>query len=57
MVTGSDPELFQDRLNRAVADLPREAVVVDVKFAAACEGDRVVYAALVYYKLVERWRD
>ncbi len=57
LVTGSDPELFQERLNRAVAELPEGAVLVDVKFAVAGEGSRAVYAALLYFKKVERWED
>jgi len=57
LVTGTDPDLFQERLNRAVEELPEGAVLVDVKFAAAGEGGRTVFAALLYYKKVEPWKD
>ncbi len=57
LVTASDPDLFQERINRAVAELPKDAVLVDVKFSAAGEGSRVLLAALIVYKQVEPWRD
>ncbi len=57
LVTATDPELFQERLNRAVAELPEGTVLVDVKFAVGGEGTRAVYAALLYYKKVEPWKD
>ncbi len=57
LVTGTDPDLFEERINRAVAELPKEAVLVDVKFSAAGEGNRTLLAALVIYKLVEPWKD
>ncbi len=57
VVTGTDPELFEERINRVVAELPDEAVLVDVKFSATGEGSRALLAALVIYKLVEPWQD
>ncbi len=57
VVTGTDPDLFEERVNRVVAELPEEAVLVDVKFSAAGEGSRTLLAALVIYKLVEPWKD
>ena len=57
LVTGTDPDLFEERVNRAVAELPKEAVLVDVKFSAAGDGGRALLSALIIYKLVEPWKD
>ena len=57
VVTGTDPDFFEERVNRAVSELPKEAVLVDVKFSAAGEGSRVLLAALIVYKLVKPWED
>ena len=57
LVTGSDPELSQERLQRAVEALPKDAVLVDVKFSTAADAERVTYSALLYYKIVESWND
>jgi len=57
VVTASDPDLLQQRLERAMAELGRDAVFVDVKFDVAASGEHVVYAALIVYKRVEPWKD
>ncbi|WP_041658101.1 hypothetical protein [Marinithermus hydrothermalis] len=57
LVTGSDPELFEERLNRFVESLPEDAIVVDVKLTATQAGEGVTYAALVQYKRVEPWQE
>ena len=57
LVTGTDPELFQDRLNAVVADLPDNAIIVDVLFSTAHSGRVAEYSALIYYKEVEPWKD
>lgn len=56
VITGNDPDIFQERLNRFVADLPENVVLVEVKFAVA-EGPSPLFAALVQYKEVEAWRE
>lgn len=56
VITGNDPDIFQERLNRFVQDLPENVVLVDVKFAVT-EGSSPLFAALVQYKEVEAWRD
>lgn len=57
LVTGTDPELFQDRLNAAVAELPDEAIIVDVLFSTSHSGRVAEYSALIYYKEVEPWKE
>ena len=57
LVTASDPDLFQERINRVVEDLPKDAVLVDVKFSTAGEGSRTLFSALIVYKQVEPWED
>ncbi len=57
LVTGTDPDLFQERLNRAVADLPDDTIIVDVLFSTAHSGRVAEYSALIYYKEVEPWKD
>ena len=57
LITGTDPDLFQERLNQTVADLPDDALIVDVLFSTAHSGRVTEYSALLYYKEVEPWKD
>jgi len=57
LITGTDPDLFQERLNQAIADLPEETIIVDVLFSTAYTGRSAEYTALLYYKEVEPWKD
>jgi len=57
MVTGTDPDLFQERLNNLVAGLPDDAIIVEVLFSTAHSGRVAEYSALIYYKEVEPWKD
>ncbi|MCS6867952.1 MAG: hypothetical protein NZ846_07785 [Thermus sp.] len=56
LITGNDPDIFQERLNRFVQDLPENVVLVEVKFSVA-EGPSPLFAALLQYKEVEAWRE
>jgi hypothetical protein len=56
VITGNDPDIFQERLNRFVESLPEDVVLVEVKFAVA-EGASPLFAALVQYKEVEAWKE
>jgi hypothetical protein len=56
VITGNDPDIFQERLNRFVESLPEDVVLVEVKFALA-EGASPLFAALVQYKEVEAWKE
>jgi len=57
LVTGTDPDLFQERLNQAVSDLPEDAIIVDILFSTAHSGRVTEYSALIYYKEVETWKE
>lgn len=56
VITANDPDIFQERLNRFVEDLPENTVLVEVRFAVA-EGSSPLFAALVQYKEVEAWKE
>jgi hypothetical protein len=56
VITGNDPDIFQERLNRFVESLPEDVVLVEVKFAVA-EGSSPLFAALVQYKEEEAWKE
>lgn len=56
VITGNDQDIFQERLNRFVEELPENVVLVDVKFSVA-EGPSPLFAALVQYKEVEVWKE
>ncbi len=55
VVTGTDPDLFEERLNRLLEALPEGALLLDVKFSTTAERGSVVFSALVYYKIVASW--
>ncbi len=56
VITGNDPDIFQERLNRFVENLPENTVLVEVRFAVS-EGPSPLFAALVHYKEVEEWQE
>uniref|UniRef100_A0A7C2C074 Uncharacterized protein n=1 Tax=Thermus islandicus TaxID=540988 RepID=A0A7C2C074_9DEIN len=56
VITGNDPDIFQERLNRFVEGLPENVVLVEVKFSVS-EGPPPLFAALVQYKEVEAWKE
>lgn len=56
VITANDPDIFQERLNRFVEDLPENTVLVEVRFAVA-ESASPLFAALVQYKEVEAWKE
>jgi hypothetical protein len=55
LISASDPDVFQERLNRFVEGLPEEALLLDIKFSTATAGSQTTYSALVQYKAVEEW--
>lgn len=56
VITANDQDIFQERLNRFVEDLPENTVLVEVRFAVA-QGPSPLLAALVQYKEVEAWKE
>ncbi|AWR87945.1 hypothetical protein [Meiothermus taiwanensis] len=57
LISATDPDIFQERLNRFVESLPLEALLIDVKFSTSQSGSQTTYAALVQYKSVEEWKE
>lgn len=57
LVSATDPDIFQERLNRFVQSLPLETLLIDVKFSTSQNGSQTTYAALVQYKSVEEWKE
>ncbi len=57
LIAATDPDVFQDRLNRFIEGLSEETLIVDIKFSTAQAGSQTTYAALVQYKAVEAWQD
>jgi hypothetical protein len=57
LIAATDPDMFQDRLNRYIESLPPETLIVDIKFSTSHSGSQTTYAALVQYKAVEEWTE
>ncbi|MCS7068562.1 MAG: hypothetical protein N2Z75_07500 [Meiothermus sp.] len=57
LIAAADPDMFQERLNRFVENLPEDALIVDIKFSTSNAGTQTMYAALVQYKSVEEWAE
>jgi hypothetical protein len=57
LVSANDPDVFQDRINRLIQGLPKDALIVDIKFSTAPSGSQMQYSALVQYKAIEEWTD
>ncbi|WP_018466074.1 hypothetical protein [Calidithermus timidus] len=57
LIFANDPDVFQERMNRFIADLDENVLLVDVKFSTTVQGAQVNYSALVHYKEVESWKD
>lgn len=56
LVTGTDIERFEERLNGFIDSLDRSDLVVDVKFSAASTASgSVEFCALVHYQRTENW--
>lgn len=57
VISSNSVELFEERLNRFIAGLSLDDVIVDVKFSTAASGGTVEYSALIHYQQTERWQD
>jgi len=55
LIAAADPDMFQNRLDRLLESLPKETLIVDIKFSTANSGSQTTYAALVQYKAAEEW--
>lgn len=57
LISATDPDMFQERLQRFLEAMPEEAMLVDIKFSTSSHGDNVAFSALVQFKSVEEWQD
>jgi hypothetical protein len=57
LISATDPDMFQERMERFLEAMPAEAVLVDIKFATSALGSSLAFSALVQYKSVEEWKD
>ncbi len=55
LISSAAVETFEERLNRFIASLGADDVVVDVKFSTATSGGSVEYSALVHYRQSGGW--
>ncbi len=55
LVSATDFDLFEERLNAFLASLTDADVVVDIGFATAALGGSMEYSALVHYQHTESW--
>ncbi len=55
LTTESDPDLFQEQLNREIRDLDEDAVPVEAELSTHVSGGQVDYSALLHYKDAKLW--
>jgi hypothetical protein len=55
LISSNNFDLFEERLNEFVEDLPTDSTIVDIKFATAALHTTVEYSALVHYQRAENW--
>ena len=55
LVSATDFDLFEERLNAFLASLTDTDVIVDIGFATTSLGSNVEYSALVHYRPTEGW--
>ena len=56
LISSPEPDLFEVRLNRFIAELGPDVAVGEIKFTTTCTpSGTVVYSALVAYKQVKGW--
>lgn len=55
LISANDPDIFQERLNRFVEELPENTLLVEVRFSA--QASPPLFAALIQYKEVQAWEE
>ena len=57
LVTANDPSLFEERLERILAEIPDDATIVEVGFDTTADGGGTMhFSALVRIQITEPWR-
>jgi hypothetical protein len=58
LISSTEAELFQERLNRFIASLGPDVVLGEIKFdTTSMPSGHVNYSALVSFKRVEGWAE
>ncbi|MEX2500846.1 MAG: hypothetical protein WD336_00605 [Trueperaceae bacterium] len=55
LVSANDATLFEERLERILRNLPKDAVIADVTFSTCQVGEAVQYSALIHLQVTESW--
>lgn len=55
LVTANDPGLFEERLARVLADLPDDAIIVDIGFDTTADHGTLHFSALIRLQVAESW--
>jgi hypothetical protein len=53
LMTSTEPDLLQERLNTFLSELEVSAAVVSIQYSSSTHGTGVLYSAFVYYKLLD----
>jgi hypothetical protein len=56
LVTANDPTLFEQRMDRLMAELPEDATIVEVAFDTTADESSIHYSALLRIQGLEAWR-
>ena len=57
LISSNSIELFEERLNRFIASLDFDDIIVDIKFSTTAAHDSIEYSALVHYQQTEGWEN
>lgn len=56
LVTANDPSLFEERLDRMLAQLPDDATIVDIGFDTTADpAGTLHFSALIRIQMTEPW--
>jgi hypothetical protein len=55
LVTANDPTLFEQRMDRLMAELPEDATIVEVAFDTTADESSIHYSALLRIQGLEAW--
>lgn len=47
VISGADPDLFQERLNRYLQNLDPDTEIASLLFSTTCSGESVTYSVLI----------
>ena len=57
LISSSDVDTFEARLDRFITSLGTDDIIVDIKYSTTAAGQGVEHSALVYYQQTETWAD